>query len=428
MRIAVVGSGVSGLVAAYVLDKAHDVTVFEADPRVGGHVHTVDVASRGRTVPVDTGFIVFNDRTYPNFVALLGELGVLSRPGTMSFSVACEQTGLEYNGGSWCGLFAQKRNAVRPRFLAMLRDIARFHRDANDYLATADETQTLADFVARRSYGTWFRERFLFPMAAAIWSADPVQIGSFPARSMLGFLRNHGMLSATGRPIWRTIVGGSRTYVDRMRARMRAKFHVGRRVVAVRRQVDGVDLATQDAPPERFDHVVLATHADQALALLADPSDVERDVLAAVRFRRNDTALHTDVALLPGRRRAWAGWNYRLPSSPSADVTVTYDMNVLQGLAEPDHYLVTLNQTERIDPARVLRRLQYEHPVFDHGAVRAQRRWAEISGVRRTHFCGAWWGHGFHEDGVASGLRVARAFGLGLGAGRGVDSDRLVAP
>lgn len=412
MRIAIVGSGISGLMAAHVLSPVHDVTLLEAEERLGGHTNTVDVSVQGTPIPVDTGFIVFNERTYPDFSRLLDQLGVPSRPGTMSFSVHCEKTGLEYNGGSWAGLFAQKRNLLRPGFLGMMRDITRFHQDAGNYLRGGDETATMKEFVTSRPYGSWFRDRYLFPIAAAIWSADPLSVGAFPAHTMLRFFQNHGMLSVQDRPQWRTVVGGSRTYVQRLRERFRGVVRTGARVTAVQRRQDGVDVTTIRGDTSRFDHVVIAAHSDQALAMLADPTDLERKVLGAVRYRRNDTLLHTDTSVLPRRKRAWAGWNYRLPTTPGKDVTVTYDMNVLQGHTVPQSLLVTLNQTDRIDPEKALERFDYEHPQFDHAAIQAQKRWHEISGVHRVHYCGAWWHYGFHEDGVQSALRVTEALGV----------------
>jgi predicted NAD/FAD-binding protein len=413
VKIAIVGSGVSGLVAAHLLRRAHAIEVFEAADWIGGHVHTVPVEVAGRRYDVDTGFIVFNDRTYPAFCRLLDQLGVASQPTDMSLSVRCERSGLEYAGGTLGQLFADRRNLVRPSFLRMVRDVPRFYRDARALLAAPDEKLTLGAWLAARRYSREFVDHHLVPMTAAIWSAEPNGVLDFPALSLLRFFENHGLLSLRDRPRWRVVAGGSARYVEALVAPFRDRIHLRCPVRAVHRGADGVELVTGDGRRRRFDEVVIATHADQALALLADPSPSERAVLGSIRTQPNEVVLHTDARLLPRRRRAWASWNYHL-GPDGGGAAVTYHMNRLQGLEAPVELCVTLNRTERIDPARILARFSYRHPVLDLAAERAQRHVADVSGRRRTHYCGAYWGHGFHEDGVRSALRVAASFGLSL--------------
>lgn len=411
MKIAVVGSGVSGLVAARLLARAHDVTLFERDARVGGHVHTHRVERPSGVHSVDTGFIVFNERTYPLFTRLLAELGVPSRESSMSFSVRCERTGLEYDGTSLDTLFAQRRNLLRPSFLRMLRDVVRFHREARALLGEGPET-TFGDWLARGRWSREFREHYLEPMCAAIWSAGVGDVAGFPARSFARFFENHGMLQVDDRPVWRTVEGGSATYVRRIVADLGGRVRANCPVAQVRRTADGVEVRTRDGGPESFDHVVLAVHSDQALALLADPGDAEREVLSAIPYRANDAALHTDGRMLPRTRRARAAWNFHLLRDPSPDPTVTYDMVRLQGLRSPEPLLVTLNRTADLDPGSILARTTYHHPVYTERAPAAQARWDEVNGVRRTWYCGAWWGWGFHEDGVRSAVAVTKRFGI----------------
>ncbi len=406
-RLAVVGTGIAGLVAAERLCKRHDIVVFEAEQRLGGHTHTVDIEGPHGTVAIDTGFIVCNDRSYPGFLALLERLDVPLRPTEMSFSVRCERTGLEYNGSSFGQLFAQRRNLLRPRFWGMLCDILRFHRDAP---ALRDGTATLADVLQQGRYGRAFAEHYLVPMMAAIWSAEPRRLLAMPAAFFVRFFENHGMLQVGGRPQWRTVVGGSRSYLGPLSAPFRDRIRTGAPVVTVRRDADGVVVQVPGQAAERFDGVVLAVHSDQALRLLADASDAERSALAAIPYQANDVVLHTDERLLPRRRRARAAWNYHLGGSDDPRATVTYCMNLLQGLPGPVTYSVTLNRTEAIDPAQILRRFVYHHPIFDAAGVAAQAAIPALNGSRRVWFCGAWCGFGFHEDGVQSALRVVADF------------------
>lgn len=410
MKIAVVGTGISGNVVARRLYREHEITVFEAADYVGGHTHTVDVELGGKRYAVDTGFIVFNDRTYPNFIALLAELGVASNPTQMSFSVRCERTDLEYNGASLGTLFAQRRNLLRPSFHRMLRDILRFNREAPMLLDLDDDQRVLGDVLHAGGYSREFVEQYLVPMAAAIWSAEPDNIYRFPARFFIRFFANHGLLEIGGRPQWRVVAGGSRSYVDPLVRPFRDRIRLRTPVRGVVRHSDHVEIRCEGRAPERFDCVFIAAHSDQALAMLSDATAQERAVLARIPYQENDVVLHTDARLLPRRRRAWAAWNYHIFPETRRRVAVTYNMNLLQGLDAPEQLLVTLNCADRIDPSRVLARYRYDHPVFLPASVEAQARVAEINGARRTFYCGAYWRNGFHEDGVCSALQALRHF------------------
>ena len=409
MKIAIVGAGISGNVAARALHRQHDIAVFEAAGHVGGHTHTHSIESGAERHEIDTGFIVFNHRTYPRFVALLDELGVASQPAPMSFSVRNEASGLEYNGTSLDGLFAQRRNLLRPSFHRMLRDILRFNREAPELL-DGEQEFSLHEYLREKRYSAAFIRDYLVPMGAAIWSAEPARLLDFPARFLVRFFHNHGMLSVNARPQWRVVRGGSARYVEKLVAPFRHRIRLNAPVVSVRRLADRVLVRVFGAEPERFDYVFFACHADQALAMLADATPLEREVLGAMQYQENEAVLHTDASLMPRSRRAWAAWNYHVPAHPSGPATVTYNMNILQGLAARETYCVTLNRTREIDPRRVLKRLAYQHPVFTPQAVAAQRRQAEVNGARRSFFCGAYWRFGFHEDGVASALDALRHF------------------
>jgi predicted NAD/FAD-binding protein len=414
MRIAIIGAGVSGLVTAHLLGNQHDVTVFEAAGYAGGHTNTVRVDTPHETHAVDTGFIVFNDRNYPNFERLLQRLGVASQPSTMTFSVSDGRGDFEYNGSSPNGLFAKRAHLVTPWFHRMIADMARFQRAARALLSSTSSGPSLGDWLEQLSFSRPFIDRLIVPQASAVWSADPHQMWSFPARYMAEFFDNHGMLSFRNRPCWRTVQGGSARYVEALLADFSGKLFLGTAVRGVSRHRDHVVVTPATGEPQRFDEVVLATHSDQALSMLEDPSDREHELLGAIPYQANEAVLHTDVRMLPRRRRAWASWNYHLLDDPGDRTTVTYHMNRLQSLTAERDFCVTLNRTQEIDPAHVIRRIQYAHPVYTAGGVRAQQRVAEISGRERTHFCGAYWGWGFHEDGVVSALRVAKRFGVTL--------------
>jgi predicted NAD/FAD-binding protein len=417
-RIAVIGAGVAGLTAAYLLQRRHDVLLFEAEPRLGGHAHTHDVPTGTGTVAVDSGFIVHNERTYPNLLRLFAELGVRTQDSDMSMSVRCLGCGLEYAGGrGLAGLFPRLANLARPRYLRMLGEITRFHRHARRELAAGpagpgDPDRTLGEFVADGGYSRYFVEHFLLPVVSCVWSAPERVSREYPARYLFAFLNHHGMLQVTGSPTWKTVTGGSRGYVERAVKNLTA-VHVATPVRAVRRLADGVSVRDDADAEHHVDRVVLATHADQALALLADPTGAERDVLGAFAYSRNETWLHTDATLLPESRGAAASWNYLKPDCAGADrALVSYDMTRLMRLPSTERHVVTLGATDRVAPDAVLARMVYEHPVYTPESVAAQRRLPELAGPR-TAFAGAYHGWGFHEDGCAAGVRAAAQFGAG---------------
>ena len=417
MRIAVVGSGVSGLVAAHLLHPHHEVTMFEARDRIGGHVNTVEVPSTdGSPLAIDTGFIVYNEHNYPVFSKLLDQLGVETQPSDMSFSVRCDRTGLEYNGTTIRQLFAQRRNLVRPSFHRMLRDILRFNREAAPAILDGAPDLTLGAYVEEAGYSSGLSEHYLLPMGSALWSVPRDQVLEMPAAFFVRFFENHGMLTVDDRPEWRVVCGGSGRYVERLVEPFRDRVRTNTPVRRIERTTsDGgssVTGATVDGEP--FDHVILACHADQALSLLADPTPEERSVLGAMPYQENDVVLHTDESVLPRTRRAWGAWNYHLRGDTSGPATVTYNMNMLQTLSGPRTYCVTLNATDLVAPESILYRTTFHHPVYTTAGFAAQERHADISGIRRTHFCGAYWGFGFHEDGARSGVRVAEALGASL--------------
>ena len=409
MRVAIIGAGISGLLCAHRLNSEHDLVVFDASDRAGGHAHTVRVGTEAGVYDIDTGFIVFNDRNYPNFERLLHELGVETQASPMSFGVS-DGGDFEYNGSSPNGLFASRRQMLRPSFHRMIADLVRFNRDARELLAS-DEDPSLREWLAAGGYSRSFVERLIVPQAAAVWSADPEQMWSFPARFLVEFFDNHGVLGFRDRPRWRTVTGGSRVYVEALTRPLRDRLRLSTPVTEIARHPDRVVVSSHGCEPERFDAVVIATHSDQALALLGDPSDREQELLGAIPYQDNEAVLHTDRSLLPRRRRAWASWNYHLDADVPGRCTVTYHMNRLQSLQADREFCVTLNRTAAIDPEQIIRRIQYAHPVYTPAGVAAQSRHHEISGRNRTHYCGAYWGWGFHEDGAESALRVVREIG-----------------
>ena len=409
MRIAIVGTGIAGNVAAYKLRKEHDITVYEASSYVGGHTNTVDVAEHDRTIAIDTGFIVFNDRTYPNFIGLLDEIGQESQASVMSFSVSSGDGGLEYNGAGLNALFAQRRNILRPPFFRMIRDILRFNREAMAAAPLEDDGQTVGEYLLRHGYGREFMNDYLVPMAAAIWSSEPMAIKDMPLQFLVRFFDHHGLLQLKDRPVWRVIKGGSREYVKKLVAGHRDRIRLDSPVRRIIRHSTGVEIVTDRHGTEWYDAVFLACHSDQALTMLDKPTPVEREVLGAIHYQHNEAVLHTDESVLPKRRRAWAAWNYHIPKDPHRHVAVTYNMNMLQGLDCDEQYCVTLNNDRQIDPAKMIKRIQYQHPVFSRDAVVAQRRQEELNS-ERTYFCGAYWRNGFHEDGVVSALHAVAHF------------------
>ena len=406
-----IGSGISGLATSWLLSREHEVTLYEASDYLGGHTHTHDIELGGRNLAIDTGFIVFNPDNYPLLSKLFAGLEVESQPTTMSFAVRNERSGLEYNATNLDGLFCQRRNLVSPRFLRMLRDIARFYGEAPALLDADGEGPTLGGYLEQGGYSAMFRDDHIVPMASALWSSPSAQVLQFPARYVLAFMANHRMLQASGRPQWRVGRGGSQRYVRALRSGWRVRERAGCSATAVRREPDGVRVDSA-AGGERFDQAVLACHSDQALSLLKDARERERDILGAITWQSNDTVLHTDASVLPKRRKAWAAWNALVPAAPNGECTVSYCMNLLQSLDTPEPIVVSLNTTARIAPDKVLRRMRYEHPVYTHAAMRAQTRKHEIQGVDRTWFAGAYWGWGFHEDGMRSAVDVASRFGV----------------
>jgi predicted NAD/FAD-binding protein len=414
--IAVIGAGVSGLTSAWLLSEKYHVEVFEAADYAGGHTNTENIELGGKTWPVNTGFIVFNDWTYPNFIRLMERLGVAWEDSAMSFSVDSSATGLQYNGTSLNTLFAQRRNLLNLPFLNMVREILRFNRETRADLQNEriGDSETLGEYLNRNGYSRYFRNHYIVPMGAAIWSAPEIILEQFPVRFFLQFFNNHGMLSVDDRPQWRVISGGSAQYVKRMMDRLASGLHLSASVEQVTRDDQGVVLRV-NGEAHRFDQVVFACHSDQALKMLGDPTEQEREILGAIGYQSNDVVLHTDSSVLPSNRRAWAAWNYWIPEYRNEPVSVTYNMNILQNFRDaPETFCVTLNRTRDIDPAKILRRFDYTHPVFTMDAVRAQQRYHEIGNRNRSHFCGAYWFNGFHEDGVNSALRVTRDLGVEL--------------
>lgn len=408
MKIAVVGSGIAGLACAHHLDPRHALTLFEAEPRLGGHAHTVDVEVVGRPHAVDTGFIVYNETTYPELTRLFAELDIETQPTEMSFGLACERSGLEWSSRGLRGLLATPSRALRPEFLRMLGEIARFEREADVVAAGPGTKPTLRELVHEGGYSAGFRDWYLAPMGAAIWSAGSDDLLEMPAASFVRFFRNHGLLGRGGGVRWRTVVGGSRRYVDAIARRLRGRVVVGEPVRRVSSQADGVRLDFGGVS-ERFDRVILAVHADTALSLIEHPTPDQRRILGAIRFSRNDTLLHTDASILPRSPAARASWNSRITQDSRERVLVTYDLSRLQRIPSVEPLLVSLNASGRIDPARVLGRYAYDHPILDGPAIDAQRAHGRIDGVGGLHYCGAWWRWGFHEDGLASALRVVHA-------------------
>ena len=405
-KIAIVGTGISGLTAAYYLSDHYDIKVFEANQYIGGHTHTVDVEWQGEQSAIDTGFIVFNNRTYPNFIRLMKELGVAYQKTEMSFSVRNDKIGLEYNGHNLNSLFAQRKNLLSPAFLGMLKDILRFNKNVRQ---EASEDTTIGDYLDANDFGSLFQDNYLLPMIAAIWSMGLEDSRAFPLEFFVRFFENHGLLNIADRPQWYSIIGGSRAYIPRITHKFQDKIALSTPVKTLRRDPLGVKVITEKEET-LFDEVVLACHADEALSLISDPSPEENDVLKAIPFTDNLVTLHTDSELMPHNKRAWASWNYKVNPDNMGQPTLTYDMNRLQCLNKNTTYLVTLNQ--EIPEAKVLQQFNYTHPAFTREAIQAQGRWHEISGINHLHFCGAYWFNGFHEDGVQSALRICKALGV----------------
>ncbi len=411
-KVAVIGGGVAGIVAAHLLQKTHQVTLFEQGDYLGGHTHTIAIPhGPDAGIPVDTGFIVFNEATYPYFIGFLKELKVRSRLAEMSFGFHCEQTGLVYAGNTLNGLFAQRANLLRPQFYRFLAEIFRFSGQALADLEKPEELGTLRQYIARHRFLPFMVDNYLKPMAAAIWSAPTAQVTDFPARSFLSFFKNHGLLSFRNRPPWRTVIGGSSSYVEAFQAGFGGSVQLNAAIRSVFREEEGIRLEFSDGRQERFDQLVLATHADQALGLLADPSPDETRLLGPWQYERNDTVLHTDIAVLPPLSRAWSCWNFKRDAGAGANdpAYVSYSMNILQGLKTRRQYLVTLNRPGEYDENQVIARMIYHHPIYTSDSMATQPLLPSLNGVTNTYFCGSYFGYGFHEDAVRSSYQaVAR--------------------
>jgi len=440
MKIAVIGSGISGLTSAYLLSQQHDVVVYESSHRLGGHTATMDVQYEGQSYAIDTGFIVFNDWTYPLFETLLAQLKVESQPTDMGFSVSCDETGLEYSGDNINTLFAQRRNIVSPRHWLMIKDILRFNKQAPLDVSTGGvfDTMTLGEYLTEFRYSDVFIDKYLVPMGSAIWSASTSVMRQFPLQFFVKFFINHGLLSVNNRPQWRVVKGGSKSYIEPLMASFKDNIRLSTPITSITRHISSekdvkgqsskehgmkksnsyVMINSERYGEEKYDQVVVATHSDQALVLLSDASDSEQRVLGDITYRNNDVVLHTDDTLLPRNEKTWSSWNYRITENTKGrndnPPMLTYNMNILQGITSPCTFCVTLNSTDQIDPEKIIGRYQYSHPVFSLPAIAAQQRWQEINGVQNTWFCGAYWANGFHEDGVKSAVRIAEKFGISL--------------
>lgn len=416
MRVAVIGGGISGMMSWYLLQRHHDVTLFEANNYLGGHTATVDVSVQGKNYAIDTGFIVFNDWTYPIFNRFLSELNVEFQHTTMSFSVKNDAQNLEYNGNTFSSLFAQRRNLFRPSFWRMLLEIIRFNKLGKQLLATnhTDLELSLGEFLTKHNFSQYIRNNYLMPMGAAIWSSGLTAMPAFPVRFFLRFFNNHGLLNITDRPQWAVIKGGSRSYVQALQHKLGASaIRLQQNIAKVLRHQDGVTLSFADGTSETFDKVVFACHSDQALALLGDTATAaEQEILSGIAYKNNEVILHTDTKLLPKRKKAWAAWNYNLSSIASEQATLTYNMNLLQGIDAPVTFCVTLNNTAAIDEQKVLARFNYAHPVYNLQTLSCQSRRHEINGQHHSYFCGAYWYNGFHEDGAKSAVDIAALFGI----------------
>ncbi|MDO8880405.1 MAG: FAD-dependent oxidoreductase [Coriobacteriia bacterium] len=421
MKLAVVGSGISGMSAAWLLSREHEVDVLEAEDRLGGHTHTVDVSLDGQALAADTGFMVFNHRTYPNLIRLFEHLGIEEQDADMSFSVQHLADGLEWRG-DLAGLFAQPRNLTRPAFWGMLADVLKLSRSSESLLADpAIDSMSLGELLAREGYGRAFTDWYLVPMGAAIWSTPAGGMLEFPAGTFLRFCNNHGLLHVTGKPLWKSVPGGARRYTLALAERVSGRVRTSAEVARVERFDDRVELRLRTGETLSYDGVVLASHADQSLAMLADPDEDETRVLSAFGYEQNDTVLHTDASQLPRSRRAWAAWNYVSDGHGDAPVAVHYQLNVLQQHRVPTRLLVSLNSMRPIDESKIVKRFGSAHPQFTAAAIAAQKDMCVIQGGRRTWYAGAWQRYGFHEDGCVSGLRVAGLLGIAPPWGRVLD-------
>lgn len=410
MKIAIIGSGISGLTAAYQLYQNHDITVYEANDYIGGHTHTVEVDIKGKKYAVDTGFIVCNDRTYPNFLKILDELGVERVPTSMGFGISSDRTGVEYGTNSMNQIFAQRKNLLSPRYWKMLTEILKYNKLLTDGVVnqSLDEEISLGDFLKEQGFSQFFIDHFVIPMGSAIWSIGVKQMMEFPLLAFARFFHNHGLLTIDDHPQWYFIKGGSHSYVKKMTAGFKDKIKLSTPVTNVTRENDKVLVTTAEGSVS-YDKVIFAIHSDITLKILGDPSEKESEILSAIKYQPNDVILHTDTSLLPKNKRAWSAWNYHIQNDSNKTATLTYDMNLLQAIPAPETLCVTLNETEQIDPDKILGSYRKSHPVFNKASIAAQQRYDEIGGKNHTYFCGAYWFNGFHEDGVKSALRVTDA-------------------
>ena len=415
MKVAIIGSGISGLTAAYLLQKEHDITVFEANDYIGGHTHTHEISQNNKTWSVDSGFIVYNEKTYPNFIRLLKKLKVGVQKTTMGFSVKAPSKNLEYAGGSINMVFAQRLNLFKPSFLIMLKDIFRFNRLAARELERVDEKSTILSFLEKNKFSKPFIENYIIPMGAAIWSTAANKTTEMPAAFYIRFFKNHGLLQIFNRPQWFVIKGGSKSYVQKIVEGFKEKIFLSRPVTKVERSPSEVRVYCDKEPdPILFDKVIFATHSDQALAMLKEPSENEKAVLEALPYQKNTAIVHTDESLMPKNKITWSSWNYLLSGDLKKPVTLTYNMNILQSLQAKPDFLVTLNSLNEINPSKIIKKIDYAHPLFTVDGINAQKKKSQISGHNNTYYCGAYWGNGFHEDGVNSALEVCKAFGVSL--------------
>lgn len=409
MKIAIIGSGISGLTAAYYLKPHADITVFEKASRLGGHTATVDVNIKGSTYPIDTGFIVYNERTYPNFIRLLDELGVKTKKTDMGFSVSAAVNGLEYSGAGLNGLFAQRKNIINPNHWKMIFDILRFNKEAPLHIKnnTIDQDMTLGSYLNQYHYSDAFRDYYLIPMGAAIWSASTDAMLQFPIQFFIQFFNNHGLLQVLNRPQWYVIDGGSNQYIAPLTDSFKNDIRLNSDIRQITRHVNHVVIEMANGTSETYDHIVLACHSDEAISLLSDPCPLEKEIVGSIPYQNNEVVLHYDEALLPRNKLTWSSWNYLLHSTKQDKATLTYNMNILQGIKAPVTFCVTLNDTNRINKDKIMAQFNYAHPVFNQHVMQSQRRWNEVNGIKNTWFAGAYWRNGFHEDGVFSGIKAA---------------------
>jgi len=413
MKIAIIGTGISGLTTAHLLHKNFDIQIFEANDYIGGHTHTIPVQTESGSYMIDTGFIVFNETTYPNFCKIMNSLGVEYQPTEMTFSVKCQHTGVEYSAHSLNTLFAQRKNIFSPVHYRMIWDLFRFRREFDSLVDHKYDNEPLVPYLKNKGYSTRFIELFVLPITASLWSAGLDKSKNFPLGTFVRFFKNHGFLDIKNQFQWQVIKDGSQAYIPKLTEPFKNHIQLNCPVTSIKRQEEKIVLIHKKGT-ETFDHVILAVHSDQALALLADPSEPEKEILGTIGYQPNDVILHTDTAILPSKESVWASWNYVIPEESQETATLSYDMNILQGIRAPEEFTVSLNQRQMIDPTKIIGTYRYDHPLYTPQVPAAQNRHNEISGVHRTHFCGAYWGYGFHEDGVKSGLEVCKYFGKEL--------------